>query len=262
MKRSKKKLPPLEKTCAFCRSPIHENDSELISRYEERVDNGDTQAMVYLAYKVRDGSNGLRKDEAKAFELFNRAADLGSAEAIAQLGTAAYERSASISDRTKAKEYFEDGARKGDVLSRTTLGALFADEGNIDLAIKHFHLAAAAGDNNAMKGLWDCFNKGKLSKPDLEKALRSHKEACDEMKSEERERYEASQDALAGNDTVLQGIYGSYYMGFLNAKELKKALKAYQAGDRGAVETLLQNKILAAGLDIESLEEHARPRAT
>ena len=50
------KQPPLEKSCAFCKRPVHENDAELIRRYEERererererVKNCDAQAMISL----------------------------------------------------------------------------------------------------------------------------------------------------------------------------------------------------------------------
>ena len=71
---------------------------------------------------------GLRKDEVKAFELFNRAADLGFVEAIGQLGAWAMDGlPGMIPDRAKAKEYFEDAAAKGDILSRNNLAVLLAD---------------------------------------------------------------------------------------------------------------------------------------
>ena len=118
-------------------------------------------------------------------------------------------------------------------------------EGEIELAIKHWHLAAAAGYDNSMERLWQCFYKGQLSKPDLEKALRAHKAANDEMNSEERQRFAAYEEAVVGNDEPLKKIYKGYYLGFINAKELKKVLKAHRAGDRRAVATLLENKIRA-----------------
>ena len=94
-----------------------------------------------------------------------------------------------------------------------------------------------------MKRLWNCFSKGKLSKPDLLKSLRAHKPVSDEMKSVERERYDAFQEAKARNDGLLKRVYASYYDGFINAKELKKSLKAHAAGDWRAVATFLANKI-------------------
>ena len=41
---------------------------------------------------------------------------------------------------------------------------------------------------------------------------------------------------------MLKIIYESYYGGYINAKELKAALKAHRAGDLRAVERLLESK--------------------
>ena len=243
-KRDKKKLSPLGLTCPFCRSPIHRNDSELMSHLEKRIEKEDTVAMLNLGMCFRDGSDGVKKDEAKASELFNRAADLGSSAAIGQLGCWAINgQCTSPPNVTKGREYVEDAAAKGHILSRATLASMLLDEGNIDLAMKHWHLAAAAGCDNSMKNLWDCFSKGKLSKPDLEKALRAHKAALDEMNSEERERFATWRDAEAVNDELLKAIYNMYYLGHINAKELQVALKAHQSKDWGKVGTQLKIKI-------------------
>ena len=92
--------------------------------------------------------------------------------------------------------------------------------------IRHWKLAAEAGDEDAVKCLWMYFSKGKLSKADLENTLRVHKDAIDEMNSEDRERLIAKDQADDG-DEVLAGIYHSYYDGEIKAKELTKMLKAY-----------------------------------
>jgi TPR repeat protein len=242
MKREKKQ-PPLEKTCAFCRRPAHKNCAQLLRRYEARIAKDDTHAMLNLAYMFRDGCNCLRKDDAKASELLDRAAQLGSAEAIAELGLwVANGWLDSIPDRTKAKFFFEDAAKKGDVPSRYNLAKLWADEDNYDLAIKHWNLAAAAGLDESMNSLWKCFSKDKLSKVDLEKALRAHKASSDDMNSEERERWDAWKKAKAGNDELLRLIYASYYLGHINAKDVKAALKLHRAGDWRALTTLLASK--------------------
>ena len=243
MKREKKKQPLLEKTCAFCRSPVQKNDAGLLMLYDKRIGKDDTAAMLNLAHKCREGLNGLRKNDEKAFKLLNRAARLGSDEAIGQLGTWADTGwPDSNPDRRKAKEYYEDAAKKGHVQSRFNIAILLAEEDNYDIAIKHWHLAAAAGHDNAMNCLWKCFSEGNLSKPDLEKALRANKATCDEMNSEERKRFDAWKNAEAENDEVLKIIYESYYGGYINAKELKAALKAHRAGDLRAVERLLESK--------------------
>ena len=245
-KREKKKQLPLKNTCAFCRIPLHKNNAELIGRVEERIKKKDTRAMVQLAWAYRKGNYGLQKNEVKAVELFDRAADLGSVEAIAIVGRGlAFGEHGFIKDEVTGRYCIEDAVVKGDIGSRYNLATLDVEERNYDHAIKHWHLAAAAGNKASMKKLWVCFNTKKLSKSDLEKALRAHKAATDKMNSEERERYDAQKEAKGGNDVLLNNIYASYYLGFINAKELNVALKAHRAGNLRAVEALLNKKVPA-----------------
>jgi len=224
-KRKDKKLPPMKRSCAFCRVPAAKNDPEWIKMTEDRIDKGDVKAMVNLAGLYRT------RDEAKALELYHRAADLGSPGALGRLGYCFLEGELGvIRDEEKCWRYLEDSAKKGDAHARCILGAKEEENEEHNLAIKHFKLAAAAGHEDATKRLWKYF-PSKLDKAELEETLRAHKLACDEMKSEERERYEAWKEAMAGNDGTLKSIYLHYYGGILTAKELNKALKVYQGGD-------------------------------
>jgi len=119
-------------------------------------------------------------------------------------------------------------AKKGDVCARFNLGVIEEYHKHHNLAIKHFELAAAAGDEDAMKRLRTYFSLGKISEADLEETLRAHQAACDEMHSEERERYESFQKALDGSDDALKNLYADYYLGMMTAKELNAALKAHR----------------------------------
>jgi len=243
-KRKDKELPPMEESCAFCREPTLERGPELIKRYEKRVDKGDVKAMVVLRDKYRNGDRGLARDEAKALELLQRAADSGFPEALGLLGYCfIFGDQGVIKDGGKGWAYLEDAAKAGDVVSRVNLG-----EGNQhhDLAIKHFKLAAAAGYEPAMKELWKYF-PSKLDKAELEETLRAHKSACDDMNSEERERFEAMKKAMAGNDDILKTIYSCYYKGVMTAKELNAALKAHGSGDFDQVRAILSKCWKACG---------------
>ena len=53
-------------------------------------------------------------------------------------------------------------------------------------------ISAGAGCDDSLKLIQQCFLSGHASKDDFEKALRSHKEAKDEVKSEQREAAAAS----------------------------------------------------------------------
>jgi len=230
-KRYEKELPLLAPTCAFCRTPCLDGDYELIQRYKARVNKGDVCAAHNLAGFYENGAHGLPRDESKAVELHRRAAGLGSVKATEKLGLTYFFGKFNVAiDKEKGWEYIKDAAKKGSVFSRYNLGTVERRRGNHDHAIRHWTLAAEAGYDNAVKKLWKCFFSGKLTKSDLENTLRAHQASCDEMNSEDRERLAAMKEAKAGNDEFLKRLYQIYYDGEINAKELKKTLKAYHGG--------------------------------
>ena len=59
-------------------------------------------------------------------------------------------------------------------------------------AMKHWMIAAGTGDGESLKCIQDCFMHGHATKDDFERALRAHKEAKDDMKSDQREAAAAS----------------------------------------------------------------------
>ena len=75
----------------------------------------------------------------------------------------------------------------GNVHARHNLGLWEKYAGNMDRAVKHWMISAAAGDDDSLKAIQQCFLNGHATKDDFERALRSHKEAQDEMKSDQRE---------------------------------------------------------------------------
>jgi TPR repeat protein len=239
-KRKDKKLPPMELSCAFCREPVHEDDSDFIKRYEERINKGDVDAMTTLGERYRLGLSGLVRDEAKSLELYTRAADLGCPDGLARLGICFVNGGLGVTkDMEKAMVYFEDAAKKGHVVSRINLGILAQHRQKHDLALKHYRLAAAAGFEPAVKELWKYFSSDQLTKAELEETLRAHHAACNAMKSEERERFDAWKEAEEGNDVTLKQIYRFYYEGLMAAKELKVALKVHGSGDVDQVNAIL-----------------------
>ena len=229
-KRAKKKLSPLDNACPFCRSVVM-NASE--SKFEERIRGGDGQAAYNLAvlYRVGDTLIDLSKDEVKSLELFHNAADdMGCSRAMKALGRMySYGVFGAPKDTVKGREYLEDAVKMGDVNARYWLGCIEAEEENIDLAIRHWNLAAAAGEKCSVAKLWKSFFEGKLEKSELEEALRNHKEASDAMNSEERERCSLFLKTEKSNDFALLTLFRSYYQGEINAKQLKNALKLHKA---------------------------------
>ena len=71
--------------------------------------------------------------------------------------------------------------------ARHNLGVDEADTGNMNRAVKHWMISAGAGFDGSLTNVRQCFMDGYATKDDFEKALRSHKEAKDEMKSHQRD---------------------------------------------------------------------------
>ena len=85
--------------------------------------------------------------------------------------------------KRNSKHYYELAAIRGSAVSRNNLGVLEEMEGNMDRAVKHWMIAAGAGDDNALTAIQSCFMGGHVTKDDFEMALRGHKKAEDETKS-------------------------------------------------------------------------------
>jgi hypothetical protein len=90
-------------------------------------------------------------------------------------------------DTKKAKYYYELAAMGRDIDARHNLGVVEAKAGNMSRAMKHWMIAAGAGYDKSLERIRYCFLNGHATKADFEKALRAHKEAKDEMKSDQRE---------------------------------------------------------------------------
>jgi len=92
----------------------------------------------------------------------------------------------------KAKYFYELAAIRGNVTARFNLGNLEKRSGNMNRAVKHWMISAAAGDDDSLKAIQQGYLDGRVTKDDFEKALRAHKEAKDEMKSDQREAHAAA----------------------------------------------------------------------
>ena len=230
-KRKKKELPPTDPTCPFCRTPAHKSGAEYLSRLETHVQKGSMRAIMHKAAGYKEGKWGLPQNIPKSLELYRCAADLGNADAMSYIGLL-HERGDGgfVKNVGEGRQHMKTAAIMGSVMARHNLACLEASERNFDLAVKHFRLAAEAGLELSVQNLWKFFYRGKVSKEELEEALRLYQEACEEMDSEERKSMSAYHEAIASDDEVLQKIYGSYYAGTINGKGLKMALAIQKDG--------------------------------
>ena len=159
---------------------------------KKRAEGDDAVAIYQLSCNYQHGQYGLRQNNRKAMKLSLRAGELGCAEAYHSVGIRYRQGLGVERDEKKAKYYCELAAIGGNVPARNDLGCFEAQEGNMDRAMKHWMISAGAGYDDSLKLMQQCFLSGHASKNEFEKALRSHKEAKDEVKSEQREAAAAS----------------------------------------------------------------------
>jgi hypothetical protein len=174
--------------CPFCREAIGDDSDKSIQKLNSRMAKNDPEAFVMLGDFYRNGSNGLPEDHEKAFELYTKAADLGSIIAHRRIGACYYDGKGTTNDVNKAKYYFEIAAMKGDTLARYNLGVYEIGKENFRRACRHFIIAAKVGDVDAMDHVRSGYKEGFVTKEEFEETLRSFQKSCDEMKSEQRER--------------------------------------------------------------------------
>ena len=154
---------------------------------KKRVEADDAMAIYTLGCLYELGEMGCPQNIRKANKLWLRAGELGHAMACHNLAYACHNGEGVKCDVKKAKYYYELGAMGGHVSARHNLGILEENAGNFDRAVKHYMIAAGAGCDESLNEIKDCYLNGHATKDDFEKALRTHKNAKDEMKSEQRE---------------------------------------------------------------------------
>mgnify|MGYP000729758095 CR=1 FL=1 len=171
--------------CAFCRSAKITTE-ECMKRIEKRAESNHADAIYLLGSYYNNGDMGLRQDHDKARKLWLRAGKLGEARGYHGIGQAYLNGEGVERDMKKAQYYWELAAVGGNVEARHNLGALERNEGNAERAVKHWMISAAAGHDDSLKTIRESYLAGHATKDDFEKALRAHKDAKDEMVSEQR----------------------------------------------------------------------------
>ena len=194
-----------------------------IRRFEERIRKGDAAAAHVLGKYYWSGVCGLEVNKPKSLEHFQRASDLGHRDSTRHMALVYASGDSGVQEnKMKALSYFAEGIKKGDAVAHFLLGGCQLEDRK---RIQHWRLAAEGGYVKSMKNIWKEFHNGNISKAELEATLRRHKEACDEMDSEERKRFQAYREAKFGNNEVLKTVYQKYYRGEINAKQLKELIK-------------------------------------
>ena len=179
--------------CAFCRMPPTCSDEEKLNRLKKLMDNGNADAYLIVAFSYAIGINSLPQDWNNANKLCLKAGELGCAEAYCNIGKS-YKNGMGVErDIKKAKHYHELAAMKGYVQARQHLGYEEWEKGNKQRAMKHFLIAARAGDKTALEGVLKLgYKHGIITKEEYGDTLRAYHKRQKEMKSDTRDKAAAS----------------------------------------------------------------------
>ena len=173
--------------CPFCRTPCPDNVVDLLAMVRARVEKKDPEAIYFLGKKYCYGSLGLQEDMTRAVELWTEAAELGSIEALYNLGPPYYHGIGVQEDKAKGLRFFEKAAMLGHVESRHNLGASEAKKGDYDRAVRHFLISAKMGRKESVDKIKSMFMEGVATKEQYAEALKGYQDAAEEMRSHDRD---------------------------------------------------------------------------
>ena len=190
-------------TCPFCREPEPTSDGReyLRQQLQARCLQNDPVALGLAGKAYRDGEDGTPKDDLKALDYFIRAVELGSGAACNGIGHGYYEGNGVAVDIERAALFQRIGALRGHIIARNHIGfSEYIDLGNHEIGIRHWKIAAEAGDQASLNQLRDIYNAdGKMpgrefiSKDYLESTYRACHDAQMEVASEEREKHRSEE---------------------------------------------------------------------
>jgi len=173
--------------CPFCRTPPASSDEESIQRVKKLMEKGNTKAFYTLGGCYETGFGGLLQDYQKAHKLYLKAGELGCAEAYYNLACL-YSNGMGVEvDKNKAKYYYELAAMNGHIFARHNLGCVEWEKGNRYRAMKHFVMAARAGDEGSLDKVKQGFKNGMITKDGYAIILRAYHQRQKEMRSDARD---------------------------------------------------------------------------
>ncbi|EJK43784.1 hypothetical protein THAOC_37737 [Thalassiosira oceanica] len=173
--------------CPFCRTPYPGNEANALAMIQTRVEKKDPTAINYLGKKYFFGDLGLQKDMGKVIELWTEAVELGSIEALYNLGIVYDTGNGVKQDKAKAAEFYKKAAMQGHVESRNNLGCSEVEKGNNNRGVRHLLISAQMGYKDSVEAIKRMFMDGNATKAQYAEALKGYQDAVEEMKSHDRD---------------------------------------------------------------------------
>ena len=113
--------------------------------------------------------DGVFQSYTRALEMYICAAELGNPNAYAIIGNYYRQGKGVEQDKSKTLEYLKVAAKKGSI--EAARGNV--RNGNFDKGMKHWRVAASAGDQESMDDLMKAYKAKLLSKEELTQTLRA-----------------------------------------------------------------------------------------
>ncbi len=150
--------------------------------YKKAAELGQVDAMCNLGV-CYDYGKGVDKDEAKAFEWYKKAAEFGQVDAMRNLGNCYANGDSVAKDEAKAFEWYKKAAEFGQVDAMRNLGNCYSNGKGVahdeSKAFEWYKKAAGLGQADAMFNLAICYAQGSGIKKDVVKAVEWYKKAAD-----------------------------------------------------------------------------------
>ena len=141
-----------------------------------RVMKKDPDAVWFLGDQYYHGKLGLQEDMQKAVELWTEAAELGSIDALYNLGVL-YDCGEGVEkDQAKAVQFFKKGSIQGHSESRCNFACCEEENGNFDSAVKHLLIAAKMGRKESVESIKRMFMEGGATKEQYAEAPKGYQE--------------------------------------------------------------------------------------
>ncbi|KAL7528364.1 hypothetical protein ACHAWF_002536 [Thalassiosira exigua] len=176
--------------CAFCRVPSPRSGKKLVEMTRKRIkEYDDANAIYILASCYWFGIYEVENNDKKATRLYFEAYIKGYRGATEDIGHAYLLGRGVDHNQGLSMKWYTLAAVEGRVLARRILGCMERNAGNICRAMKHLLIAASAGDDESLKDLMQGYKAGHVKKDDIEKALRAHHQAKNDMKSNRRDAF-------------------------------------------------------------------------
>ncbi|EJK54600.1 hypothetical protein THAOC_25755 [Thalassiosira oceanica] len=167
------------------------NDADALAMVQARVAKKDPVAVFNLGDRYFHGDRGLQKDMQRGVELWEEAAELGSIQALYNLGLAHEHGIGVQKDMAKAVELYKKAAMKGHVEARHNLGCCEGENGNLDREVRHYLISAKMGLEASVEMIRRMSKRGEATKAQYAEALKGYQDALKEMKSHDRDEANA-----------------------------------------------------------------------